>query len=82
MEKEELLKRIEINPQVMVGKAVVKGTRVTVVHILGLLADGMTPQEIVAQYTRISEEDVIASLVFAQKTLEDSTFIPLIIGNS
>lgn len=81
LEKEELLKRIEINPRVMVGKPVIKGTRITVVHVLGLLADGMTPQEIVDQYRRITEDDVAACLAFAHEALDDVTFMPILASN-
>lgn len=46
MKKKKLLERIVVNPEVMVGKPVIKGTRLTVQYILGLLAQGVTPDEI------------------------------------
>ena len=50
MEKERLLERIEVNPKVMAGKPVIKGTRLTVHYILSLLASRMTVDEILSEY--------------------------------
>ena len=77
MGKNELLKRITINPKVMVGKPVIRGTRLTVQHIVGLLASGMTENEIVSEYDGLTHDDIQACLLFAAEALEDSTFMPL-----
>lgn len=77
MEKEKLLKRITMDPKVMVGKPVIRGARLTVHHIIGLLAGGMTEGEILSDYEGITHEDIQACLLFATETLEDSTFVPL-----
>ena len=50
MEKSKLLHRIVVNPKVMVGKPVIRGTRLTVQHILGLLAHGATMDDILQEY--------------------------------
>jgi uncharacterized protein (DUF433 family) len=76
MNKTDLLARITLNPAVMVGKPVVRGTRLTVEHILRLLAGGMTAQEIMEEYS-LSKEDVQACLMFAAEALADTTFMPL-----
>ncbi len=47
---EALLKRIELNPEILAGKPVIKGTRLSVQFILGLLAHGETPQSIIEEY--------------------------------
>jgi len=65
---EELLERITVDPKVMNGKPVVRGTRVTVDLILELLASGMTPEEIAEDY-RISIEDIRVALLYAAKIL-------------
>ena len=65
---EELLDRITIDPRVMAGKPVIRGTRITVDLILELLAAGMKPEEIAEDY-RISIEDVRAALLYAAKIL-------------
>ncbi|MCD6155192.1 MAG: DUF433 domain-containing protein [Candidatus Verstraetearchaeota archaeon] len=65
---EELLNRITINPRVMAGKPVIRGTRITVDLILKLLAAGMKPEEIAEDY-KITIEDVRAALLYAAKIL-------------
>lgn len=50
MTDQELLNRIAANPKIMVGKPVIKGTRLTVEYILNLLAHGATVTEIIAEY--------------------------------
>ena len=77
MENKNILNRIVVDPRIMVGKPIIKGTRLTVQHILGLLAQGMTTQEILQEYVKITEEDVFACLLFAHNALEDTTFAPL-----
>jgi len=65
---EELLKRIIVDPKVMSGKPVIRGSRITVDLILELLASGMTPEEIAEDY-EISIEDIKAALLYAAKIL-------------
>jgi len=77
MTDEKLLERITINPKVMVGKPVVKGTRLTVEYILNLLAHGATVKEIIGEYDGVTHEDVHACLLFASRFLGDATFMPL-----
>ena len=57
--------RIEINPDVMFGKPVIKDTRITVEQILGKLAGGMTPEEIIADHPYLTPEDIFADQEFA-----------------
>lgn len=57
--------RIEVNPRVMHGKPVIKGTRILVGLILGYLAGGMTVQEILEEYPTLTHEDVLACLEYA-----------------
>jgi len=74
---EQLLKRIVLNPKVMVGKPTLKGTRLTVEYILNLLAHGTTIAEIIEEYEGITQEDIQACLLFATRSLENTTFMPL-----
>ena len=74
---DELLKRISMNPKVMVGKPVISGTRLTVEFILGLLAHGDTIEDIFAEYPGLVKEDVQACLLFASRSLQDVDFMPL-----
>jgi uncharacterized protein (DUF433 family) len=57
--------RIEVNPSIMFGKPVVRGTRVTVEQILRKLAAGMTAAEIIADHPRLTEADVRAAQAVA-----------------
>jgi uncharacterized protein (DUF433 family) len=79
MQDQQLLKRITLNPQVMVGKPVIKGTRLTVEYILNLLAHGATFSEILDEYDGLDEKDIQACLLFATKALESTTFGPLVL---
>jgi len=57
--------RIEINPNVMFGKPVIRNTRITVEHILRKLAGGMTVEEIIADHPHLTKEDIFAAQGFA-----------------
>lgn len=61
----------------MAGKPVIKGTRLTVQYILGLLAHGATVEEILEEYEGLSREDILACLQFATEVLDDTAFMPL-----
>ena len=65
---EDLLERIVVDPRVMAGKPVVRGTRIIVDLILELLAAGMSPEEVAEDYG-ISVDDVRAALLYAAKVL-------------
>ncbi len=76
MTDQELLNRITINPKVMVGKPVIRGTRLTVEFILNLLAHGATIDEILKEYQGLKEDDIRACILFATKSLENTVFMP------
>jgi uncharacterized protein (DUF433 family) len=77
MKDQELLERITVDPKVMVGKPVIKGTRLTVEYILNLLAHGAAVGEILSEDGGLTQEDVQACILFATKSLESTTFMPL-----
>lgn len=77
MKDQKLLERIIIDPKVMVGKPVIKGTRLTVEYILNLLAHGTTVNEILSEYTGLTQDDIQACILFATRSLESTTFMPL-----
>jgi uncharacterized protein (DUF433 family) len=77
MKSNMLLNRISINPKVMTGKPVIKGTRLTVQYILKLLADGMSYQDIKKEYNGIQNEDITACLLYASEVMRDTEFFPL-----
>ena len=69
MRDESLLKRIIVDPMVMVGKPIIKGTRLTVELVLNLLAHGSTVREIVNEYDGLTVQDIQACILFASKSL-------------
>jgi uncharacterized protein (DUF433 family) len=77
MSDEQLLERITLNPKVMVGKPVIRGTRLTVHYVLNRLGHGASIGEILDEYKGLTPEDIRACLLFASKSLEDVTFMPL-----
>ncbi len=77
MVDQKLLERITCNPGVMTGKPVIKGTRLTVEHILNQLAHGSAHANVLAEYDGLVPEDIQACLLFAAHALADSAFMPL-----
>lgn len=61
--------RIEINPKIMVGKPVVRGTRLTVEWVIGLLAGGWTNERILENYPQLTRDDIQACLAYAHDVL-------------
>ncbi len=74
----DFLKRIEINPEIMVGKPVIKGTRIPVELILKLLGQGISFQEILEDYPRLKNEDVLAALNYASHVLAHEEVFPVV----
>ena len=77
MDDKVLLERITLNPKVMVGKPVIRGTRLTVEFILNLLAHGATVEEILEEYDGLTTEDIQACLLFAKESMSNTEFMPL-----
>ncbi len=67
--------RIIANPEILGGKPVIEGTRISVEHVLGLLANGMTNEEIIADYPILSEESIRAVLGYAARALQNDIVI-------
>ena len=67
--------RIEINPAIMFGKPVIKGTRITVEQVLRKLAGGMTVQEILEDHPHLTPDDIYAAAAFAADYLAQEEII-------
>jgi len=67
MKEKELLERITFNPAIFGGKPVIRGKRLAVEHVLGMLAAGDTPEIILQGYDWMEPEDIQACLVYAHK---------------
>lgn len=72
MDDQALLQRIDIDPAIMTGKPVVRGTRLTVEYILRLLAHGADEEEILEEYDGLTNDDIRACLLFATQNLAHS----------
>jgi uncharacterized protein (DUF433 family) len=69
--------RIALDPSVMVGKPVIRGTRITVELVIGLLAQGWTEQEILAAYPHLRRDDILACLGYAQELVSSEKVYPI-----
>ncbi len=71
------MNKIVTNPEILGGKPIIKGTRLSVEFILELLASGVTESEILADYPHITMEDIHAVLEYAAHALRSEVYIPL-----
>jgi uncharacterized protein (DUF433 family) len=69
--------RITIDPAILVGKPVIKGTRLAVEFILELLAGGWTQEQILANYPGLTLADILACLAYAKDVLQEERVFPL-----
>ena len=68
----DLLKRIMVDPTVMVGKPTIRGLRITVEQILKALAGGVTVDELLEDYPELEKEDIQAVLLYASERMQVS----------
>ena len=71
----EWRERITSDPAVVVGKPVVRGTRISVELILGWLANGWTYDQVIESYPHITREDILAALAFTEEMLREEQYI-------
>jgi uncharacterized protein (DUF433 family) len=76
---EQLWQRISIDPKVMAGKPVIRGTRIPVELIVRMLAQGITEADILREYPRLQPDDIRAALAYAAGVLADEDVFPLTI---
>lgn len=70
MDEAKLLERVTVNPQIFGGKPIIRGRRLAVEHILGMLAAGDTTETLLADYPWLEAEDIQACLVYARRLVE------------
>ncbi len=68
---------IQVNPNIMMGKAVIKGTRITVELVLEKLSEGETVEDLLEAYPHISREAIQAVIGYAAQNLKFDTFYPI-----
>lgn len=69
--------RISVDPKVLVGKPVVKGTRISVELVVDLLAQGWTQEQILDSYPNLTAEDLRACLAYASEALHSERVYPI-----
>jgi uncharacterized protein (DUF433 family) len=77
MNDEQLWQRISLNPDIMVGKPVIRGTRIPVELIVRMLAQGIPENEILQEYPRLQADDIRAALAYAARVLAHEDVFPL-----
>jgi uncharacterized protein (DUF433 family) len=68
--------RIALDPKVLAGKPVIRGTRISVEFVIGLMADGWSEPEILQNYPGVTHEDIIACLAYARDMLSAERVYP------
>jgi uncharacterized protein (DUF433 family) len=69
--------RIVVDPRILTGKPVIRGTRISVEMVVGLLAAGWSHAQILSSYPHLSEEDIRACLVYASELLREEKVYPI-----
>mgnify|MGYP005864352885 CR=1 FL=1 len=82
MDEEELLTRITVNPRIFGGKPIIRGRRLAVEHVLGMLAAGDSPQTILEGYPWLEMADIQACLVYARRLVGHERVAPLLLQES
>ncbi|RMH40119.1 MAG: DUF433 domain-containing protein [Deltaproteobacteria bacterium] len=79
MDERELLKRITVNPAIFGGKPIIRGRRLAVEHVLGMLAAGDDPDTILQGYPWLERDDIRACLVYARRVVGHERIEPFVI---
>jgi uncharacterized protein (DUF433 family) len=79
MDEQKLLERITINPKIFDGKPIIRGRRLAVEHVLGMLGAGDSIETILEGYPWLEVEDVRACLVYARRIVGHERIEPLLI---
>jgi uncharacterized protein (DUF433 family) len=82
MTEAELLKRITIDPGIFGGKPIIRGMRIAVEHVLGMLAAGSTAESILEHYPYLEAEDIQAALVYARRVVGRERVEPPFVDSS
>lgn len=78
MSENELLSRITVNPRIFGGKPIIRGRRLAVEHVLGMLAAGDTTETLLKSYPWLEPDDIRACLLYARKVVGEERVEPLI----
>jgi uncharacterized protein (DUF433 family) len=78
-DESDLLRRITVNPRILEGKPILRGRRLAVEHVLGMLAAGDSQESILKGYGWLETEDVQACLVYARRIVANERIEPFVI---
>jgi uncharacterized protein (DUF433 family) len=81
VQEDVLLRRITVNPEVFGGKPIIRGHRLAVEHVLGMLASGDTAEDLLREYPWPEREDITACLVYARRLVGHERVEPAIEGS-
>jgi uncharacterized protein (DUF433 family) len=82
MDEATLLHRITVNPAIFGGKPIVRGRRLAVEHVLGMLAAGDSTEVLLAGYPWLEREDVLACLAYARRLVAHERIEPLVLADA
>lgn len=77
MNREDLLNRITVNPDVLVGKPTIRGMRISVEQVLDALAAGVTERELLEDYATLEPDDIRAVLLYARDVVASERVYPV-----
>lgn len=77
MTQDDLLKRITVNPEIFGGKPIIRGRRLAVEHILGMLAVGDTAEILLDGYPWLEREDIQACIAYASRVVSHEYYAPV-----
>ena len=77
MNRRELLDRIKVNPNVLVGKPTIRGLRISVEQILTALANGVPSDDLLRDYPELEPEDILACLLYAADLVAEEQLFPV-----
>ncbi|MFW6163095.1 MAG: DUF433 domain-containing protein [Planctomycetota bacterium] len=79
MDEKALLERITVNPKIFGGKPIIRGRRLAVEHVLGMLAAGDSVETVLEGYPWLEREDILACLAYARKVVGHERVEPLVV---
>ncbi|MFB3891416.1 MAG: DUF433 domain-containing protein [Phycisphaerae bacterium] len=80
MDEDKLISRITVNPKIFGGKPIIRGRRLAVEHVLGMLAAGSTEDEILEGYDWLEKDDIRACIAYARRLVARERVEPMIVG--
>ncbi len=80
MNETDLLRRISVDPRIFGGKPIIRGQRLAVEHVIGMMAAGSTEEEILSGYDWLEREDILACLAYARRSIASERVEPVMSG--